>query len=107
RRRLAGPGWSRHENETARLLGHLRNHVRQSEICERPNVERNLTNEHRHAATLLEAVTAEPREVLDAEREVELVLHLEPLFLILRQHGVRELQRVLRREDVLERRIRE
>ena len=63
------------------------------------DVERDLADDHRDAAALLEAVAAEAREVLDAEREVELVLHLEALLLILGQHRIRELQRVLRRED--------
>jgi hypothetical protein len=67
--------------------------------------ERNLANDHRHAAALLEAVAAEPREVLDAEGEIELVLHLEPLLLVLGENGIGELQSVLRRHHELEVRI--
>src|SRR2546422_1590477 len=40
----------------------------------------------RYAAALLEAVAAEPRQILDPEREIELVLGLEPLLLILGEH---------------------
>ena len=61
------------------------------------HVERDLPDHHRHAAALLEAVAAEARQVLDAEREVELVLGLEPLLLVLGQHRVGQLQRVLGR----------
>src|SRR3712207_8612962 len=55
--------------------------------------ERDLPDHHRDAPALLEAVAAEAREVLDPEREVELVLHLELLLLVLGEHRVRELQR--------------
>ena len=57
------------------------------------------------AAALLEAVAAEAREVLDAEREIQLVVHLEPLLLVLGEDGVGELQGVLRRHHHLEIRV--
>ena len=80
---------------------------RKPEVGEGADVERDLPDHHRDAAALLEAVAAEAREVLDAEREVELVLHLEPLLLVLGQHRVRELQRVLGREHVFDVRVRD
>ena len=46
----------------------------------------------------LKHVAAEAGEVLDAEREVELVLELETLLLLLGQNRVRELKRVLWRQ---------
>jgi hypothetical protein len=49
----------------------------------------------------LKHVAAEAGQVLDAEREVQLVLGLEPLLLVLGEDGVGELQRVLGREDVV------
>src|SRR5215204_5038160 len=101
-RRLARARGPRDQHETARLLRHLRDRGGETEIGEGADVERDLPNDHRDAAALLEAVAAEPRQVLNAEGEVELVLHLEALLLVLRQHRVRELQRVLRREHVFE-----
>ena len=62
----------------------------------------NLPDGQRDAAALLEAVAAEAREVLDAEREVELVLHLEALLLVLGQHRVGNLERVLGRQHGLD-----
>ena len=70
--------------------------LRQLELVEGLDVERNLPDDHRDAAALLEAVAAKARQVLDAEREIQLVLGLESLLLIFRQHRIRELQRVLR-----------
>src|SRR5690349_24650490 len=90
RRRLARAGRPGDEHETAWLLRHLRDHGRKTEVGEGADVERDLSNDHRHAAALLEAVPAEPREVLNAEREIQLVLHLEPLLLVFREHRVRE-----------------
>jgi hypothetical protein len=101
RRRLARAGGTGDEHQTARLLRELGDHRRQVEVGERLDVERDLAHHDRDATALLEAVAAEAREVLDAEREVELVLHLEALLLVLGEHRVRELQRVLRLEDHL------
>ena len=98
RRRLARARRAGDQHQPARTLGHLRDDVGEAELLERLDVERDLPDHHRHAAALLEAVAAEAREVLDAEREVELVLRLEPLLLVLGQDRVGELQRVLRRQ---------
>src|SRR6266487_1665825 len=67
-------GWTRDEHEPARTVGELGHHVGQAELVERLHVERNLPDDDRHAAALLEHVAAEARQVLDAEREVELIL---------------------------------
>jgi len=45
-------------------------------------------------AALIEDVAAEPREPLDAEREVELQHFFEPLLLRVREHAVHELLRL-------------
>ena len=89
-----GPG---HQDQAARPLGQLRDHRRQAQLLEGLDVEGDLPDDHRHAAALLEDVAAEARQVLDAEGEVELVLGLEALLLVLGEHRVGQLQRVLRR----------
>ena len=104
-RALARSGRPGDEHQPARTLGHLPDDIRKLQLIERLDVERDLPDDHRHAAALLEAVAAEAREVLDAEREVELVLHLEALLLVLGEHRVRELQRVLGRHHELEVRV--
>src|SRR2546426_9302474 len=95
---LPGAGGPRDEHQAARPLGQLRHDLGETQVVERADVERNLPDDERHAATLLEAVAAEPRQVLDPEREVELVLGLEALLLALGQHRVGERQRVLGRQ---------
>src|SRR3989449_317674 len=76
------------EHQAAGPLGQLRHDARQSQLLERPHVERDLPDHERYAAALLEAVAAEPRQVLDPEREIELVLDLEPLLLVLGEHRI-------------------
>ena len=105
RRRLAGARRARDEHEAARPLGHLPDDVGQPEVLERLDREGDLPDDHRDAAALLEAVAAEAREVLDAEREIQLVVHLEPLLLVLGEDGVGELHGVLRRHHELEIRV--
>jgi hypothetical protein len=104
---LARAGGTGHEHEAARLLRHLPDDVGQLQVVERLDVEGNLPDDHRHAAALLEAVAPKAREVLDAEREIQLVLHLEALLLVLREDGIGQLQRVLRRHDELDGRVRD
>jgi hypothetical protein len=58
---------------------------------------------HRDATALLEHVATESREVLDAERKVQLVLKLEPLLLLLSQDRVSNLKRILGRHHLLNR----
>src|SRR4029078_3366420 len=85
---------------------HLRDRAGRSELIERLDRERNLSDDHRHASTLLEHVAAETRQILNAEREIQLVVELEPLFLLLGENRIGDLKRVLRRERVLDRRVR-
>src|SRR5690349_3315627 len=106
RRRLTGTRRSGDENEAARLVGEVRHHARESKLLERADLERDLSNDQRNASTLLEAVAAETREVLDAEREVQLVLDLELLLLVLRQHRIGELHAVLRLQHDVDIRVR-
>src|SRR3989338_8807109 len=91
-----------HQHQPARLLGQLRNNRRQLELVEGLHLKRDLPDHQRHAAALLEGVAPEPRQILDAEGEVEFVLGLEPLLLLLREDRIRQLQRVLRVQDVLD-----
>src|SRR5438128_2096790 len=105
RRAFARPGRPRHQHQPPRLFRQLRHHARKSQVLERPHVERDLPDHQRHAPALLEAVAAEPRQVLDSEGKVELVLRLEPLLLALGEHGVGDRQRVLGREHRVHRRV--
>src|SRR5205807_5374300 len=100
--RAGGPGY---QHEPARLLGQLRHHPREPELLERLDVEGDLPDDERHAAALLEAVAAEPRQVLNPEGEVELVFGLEPLLLIFGEHRVRDRERVLGCEHRLHARV--
>src|SRR6059058_1206073 len=100
---LARPRGPRHEHQAAGPLGQLRHHSGQAQLLERPHVEGDLPDHERYAAALLEAVAAEPRQILDPEREIELVLDLEPLLLVLGEHRIGDRQRVLGREHRLRR----
>src|SRR5689334_1313022 len=77
RRRLTGAGGPGNENEPARPIGEIGHDLRKPELLEGPDLEGDLPDHHRHAAALLEDVPTEAREILNAEREVQLVLHLE------------------------------
>src|SRR5206468_6426415 len=91
RRRLARARGSGEQNQSGRAIREIGNHLRELEIVEALDVERNLPDDHRDAAALLEAVAAEAREILDAERKIQLVLHLEALLLVFREHRVSDL----------------
>src|SRR2546430_15170446 len=67
------------EREAAGPVGELRDDLRQAQLLERLHAERNLPDHDGDTAALFEDVAAEPRQILDAERAVELVLGLEPL----------------------------
>ena len=101
-RRFSRAGGTGDENEAARLLGHLGDGTGESELIEGLDRERNLPDDHRHAAALLEAVAAKAGQVLNAEGEIELVLGLEPLLLVLGEDRVRQLEGVLGRHHVFE-----
>ena len=94
--RFSGAGWPGDENQSAGLLRHLGDRTRKSELIEGFDRERNLPDDHRHAAALLEHVAAEASETLNSEREIELVFQLEALLLHFGEHRIRQLQRVLR-----------
>ena len=100
RGRLARAGGPGDQDQPARPFGQLGDDRRQAEVLEGPHVEGNHPDDHRHAAALLEHVAAEPGQVLDAEREVELVLGLEALLLVFGEHRVGQRQGVLGRQDV-------
>ncbi len=77
----------------------------ESEFLERLDRDRDLPDHHGHAPALLEAVAAKPGEILNPEREIELVLLLEPLLLIFGQHRIGDLQGFLGRQGTFVRRI--
>src|SRR5690606_21520011 len=104
---LSASGGTRDEHQPARLLRHLRDHARKSELVEALDLEGDLPDDHGYAAALLEAVAAKPRQVGDAEREVQLVFQLESLLLVVGKHRVGNCQRILRREHVLDSRVRD
>src|SRR5690606_40557819 len=81
RRALARAGRTGDEHQAARLLAQLLDDGRQVQLAETLDRERDLPDRHRHAAALLVDVSAEPREVRDTEREVQLILRLEALLL--------------------------
>jgi len=97
-RRFTGTGRTSDEHESARFFRHLGDRAGQPKLIERLDRERNLPHHHRYAASLLEHVAAEAGEVLNAEREIELVLELEALLLLLREDRVSDLERVFGRQ---------
>src|SRR5438045_5773742 len=80
---LSRAGGAGNEHETAGPVGELGDDVRQTQLTKGLYGERDLPNDHGNTAALLEDVAAEARQVLDAEREVELIFGLEALLLIL------------------------
>src|SRR5262249_17679242 len=71
---------------------------RKPELVEREDLERDGPERAGHRSALHEDVGAEPRQVLDAEGEVELLALLELDLLLFREDGVAELLRLHRRE---------
>ena len=100
--RTSGAG---HEHEATRTVGESGNHRREIEIVKRLDVKRNATDDYADAAALLEHVAAKTGQIRDAKREVELVLQFESLLLVFRKHRVRQLQRIPRRENMLDTRV--
>ena len=99
------PRGARYENEPARAVRQRGNDRGQAELCDAGDLVRDLPDRHGDAAALLEHVAPEPGKVLNAEREVQLVLGLEAFLLVLREDRVRDLKRVLRCQDVIDRGI--
>src|SRR5690606_40299383 len=77
-RALTGARGAGDEDEAARFLCQPLDLRRHPELAERLDVERDLADGQGDAAALAVDVPAEPCKVLDAEREVQLVLGLEP-----------------------------
>ena len=98
RRRLARARRPGHQDQAARLLGELGHDRRQAQLLEGLDLEGNRAEGAGHVAALHEDVAAEARELLDAEREIELVRLLEAVLLGVGQHRVAELLRLRRRE---------
>jgi hypothetical protein len=98
RGRLARARRSGHKHEPARLLRQVRDHLRQSQLVEGLDLVRNRAEGAGHVAALHEDVGAEARELLHAEREVELVRLLEAVLLRVGEHRVAELLGLGRRQ---------
>ena len=87
RRRLARSGGARDEHETLWKVTDACQRGRQPQILGRRDCERNRTERHRQRALLHKAIAAEAVSVAVREREVDLLLGLELLTEIPRQHG--------------------
>ena len=96
RRRLAGAGGAGEQDDPALLLGELGDRVREPELLDGLDHDRDRAHHDRDRAALQEGVDAEAAEALDGVREVDLVLGVElgELVLVL-QHLRQRLARVL------------
>jgi len=86
--RSAGAGGTGDEDEPARTIGEVRQHLRQSKLVEALDLLGDDAVNRRDGAALVEDVAAEARDAADAEREVELQRLLEPLLLQIGQDAV-------------------
>jgi hypothetical protein len=91
RRRLAGTGRSRDENQASRLLAKGLHDRGQAELPEPEDLVRDLAIDTRDRAPLHEVVRAEARESFDAEREIEFQGLFEAVLLAVGQDRVGEL----------------
>jgi hypothetical protein len=98
RRRLPGAGRPGDEDEPALLARQLLEHLRQHELLDRLDLERDDAEHGADRAALLEDVHAEPAEAGHAVGEVHLVRLLELLPLELVHDGERHPRDLLRRE---------
>src|SRR5579872_653952 len=79
RRRFAGAGRPRHQDEASRTIADLFDDRRQSELFESKDLVGDLTVDGGCCAALIEDVRAESRETLDAERNVELEIFFKAM----------------------------
>src|SRR5262249_41604623 len=86
RRALAGPGRSSDENQAARARRKGGDRRGEAELVAGEDLERNRPERARDGATLHENVGAKAREILHAEREVELLGLLELDLLLFSEH---------------------
>ncbi len=82
---------TRDQDETAWTLGQLAENGRQPQFLEGHDIEGNQSNRQRHTAALAISVAAEARQVLNPEREIQLVLLFEPFLLALGQDRIGQL----------------
>ncbi len=88
---LARSGGTRDQHQAARLVAHLADHRRQSQLVERLDLERNQTEDGRSGAALIEDVGAEAGQTFQAEGEVEFEVFLEAVLLRVGHHAVGQL----------------
>src|SRR6266545_5205618 len=92
--RFAGAGRSGDEDQSARTIANLLDHLWQSEILESENLIRDLAVDGSRGAALIEDVRAETGQSFDAERNIQLEVFLEAVLLRVGEHRVRELLRL-------------
>src|SRR5665213_2037636 len=90
RRRFPGPRGARHQHEAARLVAKALDDRRQAERVETLDLPWNGAEHRAHGATLVEQVAAESRQILEAERKIELQVFLEPVLLGIGQYAIRQ-----------------
>jgi hypothetical protein len=95
---LSRAGRAGDEDEAVRLVRDVGDDGGQTELVVRQDLEGNGSNRGGDGAALEIDVPAEAREVLHAEREVELAVLFERDLLLLRHDRVREVLRIDRRE---------
>jgi hypothetical protein len=98
RRALARAGRAGDEDESARFLGQLPQHLRHAERVERRDVLRDEAEGGADRAALEEAVDAEAGDAGDRVGEVELLVVLEALALVVVEDAVDDLAGLLRGE---------
>jgi hypothetical protein len=81
RRRLARAGGTGDQDQPARTLGQIGQHLRQAELAEALDDLGDDAVDGGDGAALVEHVAAEARDAADAERKVQLQRFLEPLLL--------------------------
>jgi hypothetical protein len=97
---LARAGRPGHQDQTPGFLCQLGENRREAQVLEGPHIEGNHADNHGHTAALLEHVAAESGQVLNAEREVQLVFGLESLLLVFGEDRIGEREGVLGRQHV-------
>ena len=87
---LTGAGWSSDENEPAGLVAKPLHDRGQAESVKSLDVPRNGAEHRADGATLVEAVSAEARQVLQTKRKVQLQVFFKAMLLRVGQHAISE-----------------
>ena len=87
---MPGAGRAGDEDEATRLVAQAPDDRRQSQSVEALDFPWNGPEHRSDGAALVENVAAEARQVLQAEREIQLEVFLEAVLLCIREHAVGE-----------------